>query len=54
MRMPSFSRRAGSLLLGVWLILTGAGTLFGLTFQGFGTLLAVIAIIAGVLIIMDR
>jgi len=42
-------------LLAVWLIVTGAVVLVpALSFQGIGTVLALLAIIAGVLILLDR
>lgn len=40
----------GMLLLGVWLIVTGLIPLLDLTFSGLGTLMAILAIAAGVLI----
>lgn len=40
----------GMLLLGVWLIVTGRIPLLDLTFSGLGTLMAILAIAAGVLI----
>ncbi|HEX4414186.1 MAG TPA: hypothetical protein VH107_11200 [Lacipirellulaceae bacterium] len=44
----------GMLLLGIWLILSGALPLLGIVFQGEGTLLSVLAIAAGVLILMNK
>jgi hypothetical protein len=45
----------GPLLLGVWLIATGVIVLVpAVNFSGSGTILAVLAIIAGVAIVMDR
>lgn len=44
----------GVLLLCVWLILTGALALLSLGFTGSGTILAVLAIVAGVLILLKR
>jgi len=53
MRVPS---NLGMLLLGIWLIATGAlGLLGGGTITlSIGTLLAILAIVAGILIIMGR
>jgi hypothetical protein len=51
MRLP---KRLGTLLLGIWLILYGALPLLGVSFAGSGTLMAILAIAAGVLILMDR
>ena len=55
--MGLFSRtyKWGLLLLGVWLIASGALVLIpALAFQGAGTVLAILGIAAGVLIILDR
>jgi hypothetical protein len=45
------TRNIGMLLLGVWLILTGIRSLGG---SGLGVLLAVLAIVAGVFILLGR
>ena len=42
------------LLVGVWLIATGLIPLLNLSFSGLGTIMAVLAIAAGVLIIVGR
>jgi hypothetical protein len=42
------------LLLSVWLILTGLLPLLHLSFSGIGTLMAVLAIAAGVLLLLRR
>jgi hypothetical protein len=47
-------RNLGMLLLGVWLLLSGLIPLLNLTFSGLGTLMAVLAILAGVFILMGR
>ncbi len=47
-------RNLGMLLLGVWLILNGLIPLLQLSFSGLGTVMAVLAIIAGALIIAGR
>jgi len=55
--MALFSRtqKWGVLLLGIWLILYGLFLLVpALAFQGHGTVLAVLAVVAGILIILDR
>jgi hypothetical protein len=44
----------GTFLLGVWLIIQGLEPLVGLSFRGFGTLQAILAIVAGLLIILGR
>ncbi len=48
------TRNLGMLLLGVWLIATGLIPLLNVSFSGLGTIMAVIAIAAGVLIIVGR
>ena len=48
------TRNIGMLLLAVWLILTGLVPLLRLSFSGLGTVMAVRAIAAGVLIILGR
>ena len=48
------TRNIGMLLLAVWLILTGLVPLLRLSFSGLGTVMAVLAIAAGVLIILGR
>lgn len=44
----------GMLLLGVWLVLFGALPLLNISFQGMGTVLNVLAVAAGVLILMNK
>lgn len=44
----------GMLLLGIWLVLYGAIPLLNLGFQGFDELMAVLAIAAGVAILMNK
>ena len=44
----------GMLLLGIWLVLTGLLPLVHVTFANMGTLLAVLAVAAGSLILLDR
>jgi hypothetical protein len=42
------------LLLAIWLILTGLMPLLNLSFSGAGTLMAILAIAAGVLLLIGR
>jgi hypothetical protein len=42
------------LLLAAWLILTGLIPLLNLSFSGLGTVMAILAIAAGVLIVVGR
>jgi hypothetical protein len=44
----------GMLLLGVWLILSGAIPLLNLGFNGSGTLMALLAIVAGVFLLVGK
>lgn len=49
------SAKWGLRLAGVWLILTGVPALIPkLAFEGLGTIAAILAVVAGVLILMDR
>lgn len=48
------TRNIGMLLLAAWLILTGLIPLLGLGFSGLGTVMAILAIAAGVLIALGR
>jgi hypothetical protein len=46
--------KIGAIVLGVWLILKGMIPLLHLSFSGSGTVLAILAIAAGILILLDR
>ena len=48
------TRNIGMLLLAVWLVLTGLVPLLNFSFSGLGTVMAVLAIAAGVLIVLGR
>ena len=48
------TKNIGMLLLAVWLILTGLLSLLNVGFSGLGTVMAVLAIAAGVLIVIGR
>jgi hypothetical protein len=47
-------RGLGTLLLGVWLLLHGLTALIGLHFPFLGTLMAVLALISGILLLVGR
>lgn len=47
-------RYIGLILAGIWLVLTGLIQLIGLSFQGLPEVMAVLAIVAGVLLIVRR
>ena len=50
-----WSRKFGPLLLGIWLIARGViGLVPSLNFPHSGELLAILAIVAGVAVLMDR
>jgi hypothetical protein len=49
-----FTKNIGMLLLAIWLILSGAFTIFHVAFDGEVTIMAVLAIIAGVFIVIGR
>jgi len=48
------TKNLGTLLLGIWLILTGLMPLLNLSFSALGTLMAILAIAAGALILLGR
>jgi hypothetical protein len=50
--MPN--KNLGMLLLAIWLIVSGLINLIGLHFAGLGIVMGVLAIAAGVLIIMGK
>jgi hypothetical protein len=48
------TRNTGMLLLGIWLIVYGLEPLIGLSFRGLDTIMAIVAIVAGALIVFGR
>ena len=48
------TRNLGMLLLAIWLILGGLTPLLNLSFSGLGTVMAILAIAAGVLLLIGR
>jgi hypothetical protein len=48
------TKNLGMLLLGIWLIITGLVPLLNLSIEGLGTIMAVLALAAGVLILAGR
>ena len=48
------TKNVGMLLLAVWLVLTGLLPLLNISFSGLGTVMAILAIAAGVLIAVGR
>lgn len=53
-RNMKLTQNPGMLLLAIWLILTGLIALLGLSFQGLPLIMALLAIAAGVLILIGR
>jgi len=48
------TKHLGMLLLGIWLVLTGLIALLSFSFQGLPIIMAILAIAAGVLVLLDR
>jgi hypothetical protein len=48
------TRNVGMLLLGIWLILTGLLQIASISIAGLGSIMALLAIVAGILILMGR
>jgi hypothetical protein len=48
------TRNIGMLLLALWLILTGLIPLLKLSFSGLGTVMSILALAAGILIVIGR
>jgi len=48
------TRNMGMLLLGIWLILTGLLQVVSISIPGIGSILALLAIVAGILILIGR
>jgi hypothetical protein len=48
------TKNLGLLLLAIWLILTGLVPLMHLSFSGLGMLMSILAIAAGVLLLIGR
>lgn len=53
-RKVNFSRNLGMLLLSIYLIATGLLSLLAVTFPASGTILAILAVAAGVLLLIRR
>jgi hypothetical protein len=48
------NKNLGMLLLGIWLILTGLLGVVSVAIPGIGVIMAILAIVAGALIVMNR
>jgi hypothetical protein len=54
MNLPKLPKNLGLLLLGIWLIIEGLIQLLSLGFSGLGVLMAIFAIVIGILLIIQR
>jgi len=52
--MKRFTRNIGMLLLAIWLILYGLIALFSLSFAGLAMIMGLLAIAAGIFILLNR
>jgi hypothetical protein len=52
MRRIALTRSAGMIVLAIWLILTGLLALFNISFSNQGIIMGVLALIAGILILL--
>jgi hypothetical protein len=51
MKLP---KNLGMILLSIWLILTGLTQLFGLKFEGLSIVMGILALAAGILLLLGR
>ncbi len=49
-----FTKNIGMLLLAIWLIATGLISILSLSFTGLGIIMAILAIAAGIFILLGR
>jgi len=54
MKLPKLPKNLSMILLGIWFILEGLIQLLNLGFSGLGVLMAIFAIVIGILIILQR
>jgi uncharacterized membrane protein HdeD (DUF308 family) len=50
----NITKNMGMLLLGIWLILNGLIALASFSFQGLHLIMGLLAIVSGILILVDR
>ena len=50
----AFQKNLGLLLLAIYLIVAGLVALFGLTFHGIGIVMGILALVAGILLLIGR
>jgi hypothetical protein len=48
------TKNLGMILLGIWLIMTGLIPLLNLNFEGLPLIMAVLAIVSGILVLLGR
>ena len=48
------TRRLGTLLLAIWLILEGLSRLFNVNFSGMGIIMGILTLAAGILLLLER
>ena len=53
-RRLAFNRNLGLLLAGIWLIMTGLSPLISFSFTGQGQVMALLAVVSGVLLVLGR
>ena len=54
MKKLGLTKNLGMVLLGIWLIMTGLIPLLHFNFQGLPLIMAILAIVSGVLILLGR
>jgi hypothetical protein len=54
MNTMKLTKNLGMLLLAIWLILTGLIALLGFSFQGLPMIMGILAVAAGILILIGR
>ncbi len=54
MRRIRLTKNLGMILLGIWLLMTGLISLFLLSFDGLPLVMAVLALAAGIMVLLGR
>ncbi len=54
MKKLGLPKNLGMILLGIWLIMTGLIPLLHFNFEGLSLIMAILAIVSGLLILLDR
>lgn len=50
----NFTKKIGVILLSIWLIVQGFMVILSLSFQGSAVIMALLAIVTGILLLIDR